>query len=140
MNNVVLSGRLTRDPELRNTPSGTAVCSFTLAVDRAGDRKADEDGYESGFFDVNVFGNQAENAARYLTKGARAAVSGSLRYHKWQAEDGTNRSKVEIVAFNVEFLETRREREEREAQSGHESPASASSDHSDFGADDDIPF
>lgn len=142
MNTVVLSGRLTRDPELRNTPSGTSVATFSLAVDRAGDKSEDGDGYEAGFFDCQVWGNQAENVCTYLSKGARAAVTGELRHHRWEAADGTKRSKVEINARWVEFLETRSEREQREGgQSSLDAPASHPTGDSDFqGTDDDIPF
>jgi single-strand DNA-binding protein len=141
MNSVVLSGRLTRDPELRQTGSGTSVCSFTLAVDRAGDRKQDESGYESGFFDCNVFGNQAELAAQYLTRGSRAAVKGELKHHKWQNEAGDNRSKVEVTAFHVEFLDTRADREAREQGNQYVPAGGQTTTDADFaGTDDDIPF
>lgn len=141
MNNVVLSGRLTRDPELRHTPSGQAVAQFSLAVDRAGDKQ--EDGtYAAGFFDCTVFGNQAENVSQYLSKGARAAVTGDLRHHRWDANDGTKRSRVEINARWVEFLETKSERESRESDTGGGfTPPPSSSGADDFSsADDDIPF
>lgn len=118
------------------------MTKFSLAVDRAGD-KADDGTYESGFFDVTVWGNQAENVAQYLSKGARAAVQGDLRHHRWEADDGTKRSKVEINAFRVDFIDTKAEREEREAGGGDSNlfTPSSSTDSGDFtGGDDDIPF
>lgn len=149
MNTVVLSGRLTRDPELRTTPSGMDVASFSLAVDRAGDKEEAGGTYEAGFFDVTVFGKQADNVGRYLTKGSRAAVTGQLKHHRWEAQDGTKRSRVEITANWVEFLDTKADREAREESgnqfvpSGNEFvPAGASrgADADFTGTDDDIPF
>lgn len=105
MNSVSVIGRLTRDPELRHTPSGESVCNFSVAVDRAGDKE--EDGtYGPGFFDVTVWGRSAESCAQYLVKGQQVGVNGRLFHHRWEAADGAKRSKVEIVAgaFGVDFL------------------------------------
>lgn len=152
MNSVVLSGRLTRDPELKHTPSGTAVCNMSLAVDRAG-QKTDE-GFDSGFFVIECWDKQAENAAQYLSKGSRCAVQGELRFRKWE-KDGQTRTAVEVRAYRVEFLETRKEAEERRAGDGDyqqsiSNQQDADAETSDFGgarddfaatpADDDIPF
>lgn len=144
MNSAVLSGRLVRDPELRHTPSGQAVCSMRLAVDRAG-QKNDDGTYGAGFFDVTAWGTQGENAAQYLTKGSRVGVTGELRFREWEAKDGSKRTGVELNAFRVEFLDTKADREAREAGDGGQSqfvPAGASSADADFGgsSDDDIPF
>lgn len=93
-------GRLTRDPETRTTPSGKTVTSFSLAVDRQGsDDQAD-------FFDVTAWEKTGELVAQYLTKGRRALVQGRLRQDSWDDKDtGKKRSKVEVVAFDVTFLD-----------------------------------
>lgn len=147
MNVVALVGRLTRDPELRNTPSGQSVGSFSLAVDRAGD-KEDDGSFGTGFFDVTVWGKQAENVATYLAKGRQCAVQGELRHHRWEAQDGTKRSRVEINAFRVTFIGGREETQEDEQTTTDNrftpaGAASSSDESNDFFAgsgDDDIPF
>lgn len=145
MNTVALVGRLTRDVELRTTASGMSVASMRLAVDRAGDK--DEDGYKAGFFDVTAFGKTAELAAQYLSKGRQVAITGSLRFHEWEAKDGSgNRSKVEVNANDITFVGSRGddEGEPRWNDSGQANiPAGASSSTADDfsgGSDDDIPF
>lgn len=110
MNNVVLIGRLTRDPELRYTPSGTPTCTFTLAVDRglSKDKKkeAESKGYPTAdFINIVVWGKQAENCANYLEKGRQVAVHGRIQTRAYDAKDGTKRYVTEVVASNVEFLE-----------------------------------
>ena len=136
MNSVALSGRLTRDPELRSTPSGTMVCSLSLAVDRAGQRN-DEGGFDAGFFDISVWGNQAENCAQYLAKGSRVGVVGELRFRKWEAQDGTKRNAVDVNASRVEFMDTKAE---REARGGDDQPGQGVGDNDFSSPDDDIPY
>ena len=108
LNNIILMGRLTRDPELRHTQSGVAVVSFSLAVDRdfkdkeTGEKKAD-------FFNVVAFRQTAEFAARYLTKGRLAAVSGRLQARDYTDREGHKRTAIEIVADNVYFADSRPE-------------------------------
>ncbi|MBA3717093.1 MAG: single-stranded DNA-binding protein [Actinobacteria bacterium] len=141
INRVVLVGNLTRDPELRHTPSGTAVCSLRLAVNtRRKDAATGEWGEKPNYFDVTVWGNQGENCAQYLAKGRPVAVDGRLEWREWDAQDGTKRQAVEIIADSVQFLGGRGETDS-EPQFV---PAGAASDKSDFGsgspADDDIPF
>jgi single-strand DNA-binding protein len=100
INQVILMGRLTRDPETRTTPSGKTVTSFSLAVDRVG---ADD---QADFFDVTAWEKTGELVAQYLTKGRRALVQGRLRQDSWDdKETGKKRSKVEVVAFDVTFLD-----------------------------------
>ena len=141
INRVVLVGNLTRDPELRHTPSGTAVCSLRLAVNtRRKDSATGEWGEKPNYFDITVWGNQGENCAQYLSKGRPVVVDGRLEWREWEAQDGTKRQAVEIVADSVQFLGGRGEMGGDEAQFV---PAGAASDKSDFGsgpADDDIPF
>jgi len=139
INRVTLVGRLTRDPELRHLPSGTSVLQLGLAVN--GRQKDDAGNWtdKPNFFDVKVFGNQAEMLSQHLAKGRRIGVDGRLDWSSWEAADGTKRSKVEVVAQSVQFLDSRGDGEQAErqfvpagAESGGDLPASA--------ADDDIPF
>ena len=103
LNQVSIIGRLTRDAENRATGSGLYVCNFSIAVNR---RKKNGDQWEdeANFFDVTLFGKQAENLHRHLVKGKRVAISGELRQERWQ-QDGQNRSKVGIIADNVQLLD-----------------------------------
>lgn len=100
INQVILMGRLTRDPEMRTTTSGKNVCSFSLAVDRQGqDDQAD-------FFDVIAWEKTGELVNQYLSKGRRCLVQGRLRQDSWEdKETGKKRSRVEVVAFDVTFLD-----------------------------------
>jgi single-strand DNA-binding protein len=139
INHVTLVGRLTRDPELRHLPSGQPVLQLGVAVNG---RQRDESGNwtdKPNFFDVKVFGNQAEMLSQHLAKGRRIGVDGRLDWSSWEGQDGTRRSKVEIVAFQVQFLDSR-------GDAGGEPqfvPAGATASDADFGpagTDDDIPF
>jgi len=111
MNNVVLIGRLTRDPELRYLEgSGTSVSNFTLAIDRqlSKEKKAEAEskGYPTAdFINIVVWGKQAENCVNYLVKGRLVAVNGRLQSRSYDAKDGTKRYVTEVVANNVQFLE-----------------------------------
>lgn len=112
---VVMLGNLTKDPELRYTPNGTPVAHLGLAVNTPGrskgggssaagtERSGGRDG-EVSFFDIVVFGKQAENCAQYLSKGRSIVVDGRLQQRRWKSDDGQNRSKVEVVAQWVQFL------------------------------------
>jgi single-strand DNA-binding protein len=102
INHVVLVGRLTRDAELKSIASGQAVCKFSIAVNRR--RKNGEQWEdEPNFFDIVVWGRQGESLHQYLVKGKLIGVDGELRQDRWQ-QDGQNRSKVEIVANNIQLL------------------------------------
>jgi single-strand DNA-binding protein len=107
LNRVTLVGRLTRDPELRHTASGNAVCSLRLAVNSWARDENGQWGDKPNFFDVVIFGRQAENASTYLGKGRRVGVDGRLSWREWQAQDGTRRQGVEVVANDVMFLDGR---------------------------------
>ena len=142
INRVVLVGNLTRDPELRHTPSGTAVCKLRIAVNtRQKDQSTGEWGDKPNYFDVTVWGNQAESCAQYLSKGRPVAIDGRLEWREWDATDGSGkRQAVEIVAENVQFLGSR-------GDGGGDAPqfvpAGAAGESADFpasSADDDIPF
>lgn len=105
INSVVIVGNLTRDPELRATPSGTSVCSLRVAVnDRVKDPTTGEWGDKANYFDVDVFGGQGERCAQWLSRGRQVAVSGRLRWREWEAQDGQKRQAVSIVADNVQFI------------------------------------
>lgn len=100
INQVILMGRLTRDPETRTTPSGKTIASFSLAVDRAGQDDA------ADFFDVTAWEKLGELVSQYLSKGRRCLVQGRLRQDSWDdKETGKKRTKVEIVATDVTFLD-----------------------------------
>ena len=102
LNHAVLVGRLTRDAELKYTASGQAVCKFSIAVNRR--RKNGEQWEdEANFFDIVLWGRQAETLNQYLLKGKQVGVDGELRQDRWQ-QDGQNRSRIEIVANNIQLL------------------------------------
>ncbi len=111
VNRVVLTGNLTRDPELRNTPSGTPVCSLRIASNtRRKDGQSGEWVDKANYFDVTIFGRNGENAAQYLSKGRPVAIDGRLEWREYEAKDGSGkRQAVEIVADNVQFLGGREE-------------------------------
>lgn len=140
INIVALVGNLTRDPELRHTPSGTAVTTLRIAVnDRV--KRGEEWQDAAYYFDVTVWGRDAENCAQYLAKGRPVAVQGKLTWREWDAQDGTKRQAVEVTANTVQFLGGRGD----EGGGGQQFvPAGASqSSSADFpaaAADDDIPF
>lgn len=105
INRVLISGNLTRDPELRATASGTQVLSFGVAVnDRRRNSQTGEWEDYPNFVDVTMFGNRAEAVSRYLRKGMKVAIEGKLRYSSWQTQDGSKRSKLEVVADEIEFM------------------------------------
>ena len=102
INHVVLVGRLTRDAELKYTANGQAVCKFSVAINRRrknGDQWEDE----ANYFDIVLWGRQGEAVNQYLLKGKTVGIEGELRQDRWQ-QDGQNRSKVEIVANNIQLL------------------------------------
>jgi single-strand DNA-binding protein len=154
INRVIITGRLTKDPDLRSLPdSNTSVCSLRLAVN--GRRRNAEGKWEdqANFFDVTVWGAQGENCSRFLQKGRQVAVDGRLRHRQWQTQDGQNRSAVDIIADSVQFLGSGRD----DAAGGGNGNGFSSNvqaaesdvpiDSSDFeaapvtaGSDEDIPF
>lgn len=105
-NKVILMGNLTRNPELRYTPSGTPVASFGLATSRRF-KQGDELKEEVCFVDIVVFGKQAEHCGQYLSKGNGAIIEGRLQQRRWETEDGQKRSKHEVVAQTVTFMPKR---------------------------------
>jgi single stranded DNA-binding protein (ssb) len=126
LNHITLMGRLTRDPELRYTPSGTPVASFSLAVDR--DFASKESGEkQTDFIDIVAWRQTGEFVSKYFTKGSMAVVSGRLQIHEWQDKEGNKRRSAEIVADNVYFGDSKRPREGGES-GAHDGPAPRSSE------------
>lgn len=151
INRVVLVGNLTRDPDLRALPGGTAVCSLRIAVNnRRKNSQTGEWSDEPNYFTVSVFGAQGENCARFLSKGRAIAIDGRLRWREWDTPDGAKREAVEIVAETVQFIGARdgdgsgggggsyQDRPSRPADAPTPAPAAAA--WADAPHDDDIPF
>ena len=107
LNKIFIMGRLTRDPELRRTQNGTAVTSFSLAVDR--DYKSTSGEKETDFIDVVAWRNTAEFVAKYFSKGRMAVVEGRLQIRDWKDRDGNNRRSAEVVADNIYFGDSKRD-------------------------------
>ena len=107
LNKIFIMGRLTRDPELRRTQNGTAVTSFTLAVDR--DFKNADGTKDTDFIDVVAWRNTAEFVSKYFSKGRMAVVSGRLQIRNWEYKDGNKRKTAEIVAESVYFGDSKRD-------------------------------
>lgn len=101
MNKILLIGRLTKDPDLRYTQNGKAVCSFTLAVDRPYSKDGEQ---EADFINIVAWNKSGENAAKYLAKGRQAAVEGRLQIRTYDGDDGKKRWVTEVVADRVEFI------------------------------------
>lgn len=108
LNKVFLIGNLTRDPELKTLPSGTSVATFGVATNRVWRNQQGEKQEEVQFHNVVVFGKQADTVAQYLKKGSSALVEGRLQTRNWEAQDGSKRSRTEIVAERVQFGPQRR--------------------------------
>jgi single-strand DNA-binding protein len=153
INSVIVIGNLTRDPELKATPSGTSVCSLRIAVnDQVKDQSTGEWVEKANYFTVDVFGRQAETCAQYLSRGRQVAVSGRLRWRQWETQEGQKREAVSIAADRVQFIGPRegggggqggyQQRPAAGSSLGAEFPPAASGAPSDddFTADDDIPF
>ena len=150
LNRIILMGRLTRDPELRRTQQGTAVASFSLAVDR--DFKGRDSGERAtDFIDIVAWRNTAEFVSKYFTKGRMAVVEGRLQIRDWTDRDGGKRRSAEVIAENVYFGDSKREGGSDYSSapaysapySGYAAPA-APGGHSDFAEigeeDGELPF
>ena len=143
INVVVVTGNLTRDPELRSTPGGTSVCKLRVAVNS---RRRDQGGEwvdKPNYFDVTVWGAQGENCANYLSKGRPVAIDGRLEWREWE-QDGNKREAVEIVADSVQFLGSRGDGDGDGGGGGGyipaDAPATPAGDFPSSPTDDDIPF
>jgi single-strand DNA-binding protein len=147
LNTLDLTGRLTRDPELRTTPAGKSVCNFRVACNGMRDE-------DTVFIDVDVWGDSAAACAQYLRQGSRVAVSGRLGIRDWQSQDGENRRSVECNFARAYFLETKAESEQHGASAAVPPPATPTmppppgapaqqampAQPAGAPADDDIPF
>ena len=146
LNHITIMGRLTRDPELRRTQTGTPVTRFSLAVDR--DFKSQSGEKETDFIDVVAWRSTAEFVAKYFTKGRMAVVEGRLQIRDWKDKDGNNRRSAEVVADNIYFGDSKRDGaggyEAAPAYGAPMSRASAPMGHSDFAEigeeDGELPF
>lgn len=136
LNKVFLIGNLTRDPELRYTPGGQAVCHFTLAVNRSYNDKAGQKKEEAAFLRVTVWGKQGEACAQYLSKGRSAFVEGRLQSRSWETDDGQKRSAVDVVAERIQFLPRGGKGEETTERGGGADEGDAAPPE----PEDDIPF
>jgi single-strand DNA-binding protein len=141
LNRVVLTGNLTRDPELRSTTSGTSVCSLRIACNTRRKNSATGEWEDKpNYLDVTVWGAQGENCARFLAKGRPVAIDGRLEWRQWETPDGHKRQSVVIIADAVQFLGGRDSDPDKASHDG----AGADDDepaHVGAGADeDDIPF
>jgi len=144
INRVIVTGNLTRDPEVRDLPGGNAVCKLRIAVNtrrKEGDNWVDKPNY----FDVTVWGAQGRNAGQYLSKGRPVAIDGRLEWREWEDKDGNKRQSVDIVADNVQFLGGRGDNDGSSGGGGFSPASDVDTDISDFGGspvggEEDIPF
>ncbi len=144
MNKIFLIGNLTRDPELRSTQSGIPVCTFTVAVNRR-QRGAEAGQQEADFFRVTTWRQMAENCNRYLAKGRKVGVTGTLTLESYQDKNGLPRNSLEVQADEVEFLTPRSEQGAAPGGYGQPQPAyqqAQADQHAGFVQveDDDLPF
>lgn len=146
INRVVISGNLTRDPELRSTASGLPVLGFGVAVnDRRKNQQTGEWEDYPNFVDCTMFGTRAESLSRYLAKGTKVSIEGKLRWSQWE-RDGQKRSKIEVIVDELEFMSSRNDSSSNGGRSGGSSaprPAPAAApvvDASSSVYDEDIPF
>nr|DAH66699.1 MAG TPA: Single strand binding protein [Bacteriophage sp.] len=132
MNKVILIGNLTKDPELSETSSGVSYCKFSIAVNRP---FANSDGErETDFFNITTWRGQAETCAKYLTKGKKVCVVGSLQNREYTDKNGVKRTATDVIASEIEFLSPRQEDGGKTAQKAEERPQLEEYN------DDDLPF
>lgn len=143
INRVIITGNLTRDPELRSTPSGTPVLAFSVAVnDRRKNPSSGEWEEVPNYIDCSMFGSRAEGLSKYLYKGSKVGIDGKLRWSQWE-RDGQKRSKVDVIVDNIELLSPR-----NSGGGSYQAPAEAPAPSADqipsapeiTVYDDDIPF
>ncbi len=148
LNRIILMGRLTRDPELRQTPSGVSVASFTLAVDRGYTSRDSE--RQTDFIDCVAWSGTGEFISKYFTKGQMCAVEGRLQIRGWTDKDGNKRRSAEVVVDNASFTESKRSREGADSAAPYAAPGGYSPSYSapapsgfaelDDSDDGDLPF
>jgi single-strand DNA-binding protein len=136
-NKIILVGNLGRDPELRYTPQGTPVCSFSMATNERRKDKTGEMQDHTTWFKITLWGRQAETASQYLTKGRQIYIEGRLRVEEWTDRDGKPRQTLEVHATDMQFIGGARSEDAMAARaSGAGEPPMSHADP----ADDDIPF
>jgi len=140
LNRVVLIGNLTRDPEMRSTPNGTSVSNFGLAVNRRWTNRQGERVDQVDYFNIVVWAKLAELCTDYLSKGSPVAVEGRLQSRSWETEDGQKRSKVEVVAENVQFLGRTTAKEKIDDFSDTDAVSGKEVQPEDSNLKEDIPF
>ena len=146
-NKVLLMGNLTRDPDVRTTPSGMKIAKFSLAVNRRYRTRDDETREETTYVDIDAFGNQADIIDRYCRKGSPLFVEGRLRLDQWETKDGDKRSKLGVVLENFQFLGSGQDQGSgsRDADGGstgasQSAPSAPTSSSGDAIDDDNVPF
>ena len=153
LNKVFLLGNLTRDPDFRNIPSGSAVCDFGLAVTRRFYAANGEQQDETCFVDITVWGKSAENCNKYLSKGSKVMIEGRLKLDQWEDQNGGKRSKLKVLAETVQFMGGKREDNgdnqpqaqpeqspHRGIDSSYAPPPMPEVPEDNYDASDDIPF
>ena len=138
-NKIILVGNLGRDPELRYTPQGTPVCSFTVATNEKRKDRAGEAQDFTTWFRVTLWGRQAETASQYLTKGRPVYIEGRLRLEEWTDRDGKQRYTLEVHATDMQFIGGGRGDEAAPYTGGKAAPTDRSPAEAEL-SDDDIPF
>lgn len=153
-NKVILMGNLTRDPEMRYVPSGTAVTNFGLAMnERYTDRQTGEQKESPCFVEITTWGRQAEIANEYLSKGSPVFLEGSLKFDSWEADDGSKRNRLSVTAFRIQLIGGRRDGDDMGGGYADAQPAATSGQTASYqdapapevseapsATEDDIPF
>jgi single-strand DNA-binding protein len=140
LNKVFLIGNLTRDPELRYTPSGTAVASFGIAVNRTWTGQSGEKKEEVCFVDINMFGRRAEVINEYFSKGNPIFIEGRLQFNQWETKEGQKRNTLRVVAENFQFIGSTAKRVAETEMLGETNTSNKQSMESTDVSDEEIPF
>lgn len=135
-NSVILSGRLTADPELKTTQSGVTVTSFSIAVNRSYTKDGKS---QADFINIVAWRNTAEFVTKYFTKGSLIGIEGSIQTRNYEDKNGNKRTAFEVVANQVHFLESKRN-SEQESDNSSTMPNADTTDFSEIGTDEDLPF
>ena len=134
INRVIISGRLTRDPEIRSTAGGMAIMGFGVAVnDRRKNQQTGEWEDYPNFISCTIFGARAESVSRYLSKGSKVAIEGKLRWSQWE-KDGQKRSKIDVIVDEIEFMSSRND------QSYYSGGNQPTNEYTSATYDEDLPF
>lgn len=141
INKVIISGRLTREPELRSTAGGLQVLCFGVAVnDRRKNQQSGEWEDYVNFIDCTMFGARAERVSRFLDKGSKVSIEGKLRWSQWETEEGQKRSKIDVIVDELEFMSSRGGYGASRGGSGEANHQAPGADASSSIYDEDIPF